>query len=92
MWLPQTLNSWLLFAIGVFFFFGGFYQLVYSSDRITSVGMVASGIGFTCLALTEGFADPTPRGRRLYRLGMIAFIIGLPLILKAAYELVSYEW
>jgi hypothetical protein len=92
MWLPQTLNSWLLFGIGVLFFFGSFFHLILYHDRLLSVGLAASGVGFAMLGLTEGFADPTPRGRRMYKIGLIAFIIGVPILIKAAYEMASSEW
>ncbi len=92
MWLPQTLNSWLLLGIGVLFFFGGIFHLISYHDRVLSIGLAASGVGFALLGLTEGFADPTPRGRRMYRIGIIAFIIGVPILIKTAYQMASSEW
>lgn len=90
--LPMSLNSWLVMAIGSLMLIGGVCHGIFSRDRLTSAGLVATGVGFLFLGLTEGFTDPTPRGKLLYRIAIIAFVIGLPLILKTAYQMASSNW
>ena len=79
-------------AIGLAFFFGGIYQFFFSYDRIFSFGLVASGIGFTFFGYTEGFTDPTPLGKLLYRIAMISFIVGIPIVLYGAYQMARMHW
>jgi len=90
--LPTSLNSWLVIAIGLLMFLGGAYHGVFFRDRLTSAGLVANGVGFLLLGLTEGFTDPTPRGKFLYRIAVIAFIVGIPIMLKTAYRMASSDW
>jgi len=44
------------------------------------------------LGLTEGFSDPTPRGKLLYRIAIISFIVGIPILALAAWQWIQYEW
>ena len=90
--LPKSLNSWLVIALGLIFFFGGLCHVILLHDRILSFGLVATGLGFFLLGLTEGFSDPTPRGKLLYRIAIVSFIVGVPIMIKAAYEMASSEW
>ena len=92
MYLPLSLNSWLVMIIGLVFFIGGIYHGLFYYDRVLSAGMVASGIGFLFLGLTEGFSDPTPRGKLLYRIAIISFIVGIPILALAAWQMIQYEW
>lgn len=92
MFLLVSLNSLLVMAIGLAFFLGGAYHGVYYRDRIFAFGLCATGIGFLFLGITEGFTDITPRGKILYRLGIIAFLVGLPIVIYGAISLASSEW
>jgi len=92
MYFPVSLNSWLMMAIGLIFFFGGIYYFFFYYDRIFAFGLVASGVGFTFFGYTEGFTDPTPSGRLLYRLAIISFIVGIPIVLYGAYKMAMQSW
>ena len=87
MYVPVSLNAWLMMAFGLLFFFGGICHGIFFHDRIFSFGLVVSGIGLTFFGLTEGFTDPTPRGKLLYRIAMISFIVGIPIVLYSAFQM-----
>ena len=90
--LPTSFNSWLLIAIGLAFVIGGFVHVVMFRGRLFSIGLVATGVGLTILGLTEGFADPTPRGKLLYRIAIISFVVGVPIVAYGAYQLATRNW
>lgn len=90
--IPLSLNSWLVTAIGLVLIVGGAYHAVFFFDRVFSVGLLSLGVGMLFLGLTEGFTDPTPRGKFLYRVAVVAFLIGIPIVIKGAYALASSEW
>jgi hypothetical protein len=92
MYLPQSLNSWLVMIIGLVFLISGLYHGLFYRDRVLSAGMVTFGVGFLFLGLTDGFSDPTPRGKLFYRIAIIAFIIGIPILALEAWEMVQYDW
>ena len=75
-------------AVGLIFFLGGIYfGVFYPFHRVFAFGLVACGVGFVFFGFTEGFTDPTPRGKLLYRIGIISFIIGLPIVLYGALKI-----
>jgi len=85
MYFPLSLNSWLMMAVGLLFFFGGvYYGISHPGERVLAFGLVACGVGFVFFGFTEGFTDPTPRGKLLYRIAIISFIVGLPIVLYNA--------
>jgi hypothetical protein len=90
MYFPVSLNSWLMMGVGLLFFFGGIYHLIFLYDRIFSCGLIATGVGFTFFGYTEGFTDPTPLGKLLYRIAMISFIVGIPIVLYGAYQMAMH--
>jgi hypothetical protein len=92
MYLPLSLNSWLVMLIGLVFLLGGIYHGLFYRDRMLSAGMITFGIGFLFLGLTEGFSDPTPRGKLLYRIAIISFIVGIPILALEASQMIQYEW
>jgi hypothetical protein len=92
MYLPISLNSWLVMAIGLVFLLGGVYHGIFYHDRMLSAGMVTFGVGFLFLGLTEGFSDPTPRGKLLYRIAIISFIVGIPILALEAWQMVGSSW
>ena len=62
-----------LIAFGVF--------LVFSpSSRFHSVGFMLTGVGNILFGATNGFTDMTPLGQKLYRLALLAYAGGIPLI------------
>jgi hypothetical protein len=92
MYLPLSLNSWLVMLIGLVFLLGGIYHGLFYRDRMLSAGMVTFGVGFLFLGLTDGFSDPTPRGKLLYRIAIISFIVGIPILALEAWQMIQYEW
>jgi hypothetical protein len=78
--------------IGLVFLLGGIYHGLFYRDRMLSAGMVTFGVGFLFLGLTEGFSDPTPRGKLLYRIAIISFIVGIPILALEAWQMIQYEW
>ena len=81
-----------MMAVGLVFLLGGIYQFFFSYDRIFSFGLVVSGIGFVLFGFTEVFTDPTSRGRLLYRIAIISFIVGIPIVLYGAYKMAMVGW
>jgi len=92
MYLPLSLNSWLVMLVGLVFLLGGIYHGLFYRDRMLSAGMVTFGVGFLFLGLTDGFSDPTPRGKLLYRIAIISFIVGIPILALEAWQMIQYEW
>lgn len=92
MYLPLSLNSWLVMIIGLVFLLGGIYHGIFFHDRVLSAGMVSFGTGFLLLGLTEGFSDPTPRGKLFYRIAIISFIIGIPILALEAWQMARSPW
>ncbi len=90
--IPLSLNSWLVTAVGLALIIFSAYHGIFFYDRVFSVGLLAFGFGMLFLGLTEGFTDPTPRGKFLYRVAIVAFLIGIPVVIKGAYDLASSEW
>lgn len=48
--------------------------------RFFASGFFFTGIGNILFGLTNGFTDMTPLGQKLYRLALLAYIIGIPII------------
>lgn len=90
--IPLSLNSWLVTAIGLVLIAGSTYHAVFFYDRVFSVGLLALGVGMLILGLTEGFTDPTPRGKFLYRVAIVSFIIGIPIVGYGAIQMAMSEW
>lgn len=59
--------------------------------RLYAVGFFFTGIGNILFGITNGFVDMTPIGRLLFRIGLIAYIIGIPLIAYYLYGELSFE-
>jgi len=87
MQLPQTFNSWLVLVVGIGFLLGGLYCWFTLNNRLLAVGMVMTGIGWVLMGLTDGFTDPTPRGKLFFRLAIVAFMVGVPLVAYHAYRM-----
>ncbi len=48
--------------------------------RIPGLGFFITGIANLFLGSTHGFMDPTPGGRLYFRLSVILYLVGLPLL------------
>lgn len=81
-----TLNAILILALGVVFLIGAGYFLLNPFTRVMGIGMLATASGCICCGLTDGFTDVSPRGQLLRRLGIISFIVGLPIVGYSAYR------
>jgi hypothetical protein len=82
-----TLNSILMLCIAAACIVGGVCLLVTRFYRITGVGLFFLGIGNTALGLTEGFVDQRPAMKPLIRGGVIAYLIGLPILAYGLFKL-----
>jgi hypothetical protein len=82
-----SLNAILIILLGLVFLLGGVYFFVFSGMRFLGFGMFSTALGCICCGLTDGFTDPTPRGSLLKRVGGIAFIIGVPILIYSGYKL-----
>jgi hypothetical protein len=66
---------------------GGYVTLFRRMYYFAMGGLILIGIGSILFGLTNGFSDFTPRGLVLRKLGITAFIAGLPLIFYSLYKL-----
>ena len=83
-----TLNSILMIIIGL-----GLISLaiwsVLTGARIQGAGLFLTGLGTVFLGLTNGFVDMTPQGRFLFRVAVVAFLIGIPISLYYLFLFIS---
>ncbi len=80
-----TFNSVLMILIGLGLIAFGLWLVTKSGNRLYGVGFLSTGIGNVLLGVTNGFTNMTPVGRKLYRIALIAFIIGIPIIIYFLY-------
>ncbi len=59
--------------------------------RVYAVGFFCTGIGNILFGMTNGFVDMTSIGRLLFRVALIAYIIGVPLIAYYLYGELSFD-
>ena len=86
--LPITfsLNAILILILGLVFLFGGLYFVITPWARIMGFSMLATALGCICCGLTDGFTDVTPRGIALRKVGVVAFVVGVPVLAYSAYR------
>jgi hypothetical protein len=82
-----NLNSILIILIGIGCVIGGVVFGLRPASRILGVGLFLTGIGNLTLGVTNGFSDPTPIGRLLFRMGTIAYLAGVPILGYGVYLL-----
>jgi hypothetical protein len=75
-----SLNSVMITGLGVILIAVGFYLAFSPLGRMLAAGLVFTGTGCVFSGLTNGFADPTPQGLRFRKLGLAAFIVGVPIL------------
>ncbi len=75
-----TLNSILMILIGLALMGFGVWLGLRAWGRLFAVGFLCTGIGNILFGMTNGFIDMTPIGRLLFRIALVAYIIGVPLI------------
>lgn len=75
-----TFNSILMIVIGLGLICFAAYLATLPGARLTAIGFFATGVGNILFGLTNGFTDMTPAGSKLFRLALVAYAVGLPLI------------
>ena len=81
-----SLNAILVLILGVVFLIGGVYFIVTPWARIMGISMLSTALGCICCGLTDGFTDVTPRGIALRKVGVVAFLVGIPILAYSAYR------
>lgn len=84
-----TFNSVLMMIIGVSLMVFGVWLASHSGTRIDGAGFFFTGIGNILFGITNGFTDMTSTGRLLYRLALVAYLIGIPVIAYFLYKEIS---
>jgi len=84
-----TFNSVLMILIGLFLMVFGVWLVRSPGTRFYALGFLSTGIGNILFGMTNGFTNMTPIGRKLYRIALIAFIIGVPLVIYFLYQQMS---
>jgi hypothetical protein len=80
-----TLNSILMLALGAVMIGLSVYMVLTPYPRMLAIGLFLTGCGCILCGLTDGFADVTQRGIAMRKVGIIAFIVGLPVLIYTAY-------
>lgn len=75
-----TLNSILILIIGFGLIVFAVWS-VFTRARVQGAGLFFFGLGTIFLGLTNGFVDMSPQGRFLFRVGIVSFLIGIPISL-----------
>ena len=81
-----TFNSIIMILIGVALVSIGVLVALMPANRMHAVGFVFAGIGNILFGLTNGFTDMSPIGLKLYRLALLAYIVGVPVIAHFLYK------
>ena len=84
-----NLNSVLVILIGIGCVVGGVVIGLRPYFRLLGAGMFFVGIGNLLFGFTDGFSDPTPTGRFLFRIGAIAYLAGVPILGYAVYNILG---
>ena len=75
-----TFNSVLMIFIGLSLMTFGGWLSIHPGSRVDGAGFFFTGIGNILFGITNGFTDMTSTGRLLYRLALVAYLIGIPVI------------
>ena len=81
-----TFNSIIMIFIGLTLMAFSVYLALYSWSRFFAVGFFFTGVGNILFGATNGFTDMSPMGQKLYRLALLAYIIGVPVIAYFLYR------
>ena len=81
-----SLNAVLILLLGGVFLIGGVYFIMNPWMRILGLGMLSTAVGCICCGFTDGFTDATPRGQMFKKVGAVAFIIGVPVLVYSSYK------
>lgn len=80
-----NLNSILIILIGTACIVGGVAMSIRPGGAKFGAGLFLTGVGNLLLGMTNGFSNPTPTGRILFRIGATAYIIGVPILVYGIY-------
>lgn len=75
-----TLNSILMIIVGSAMIVFAIFLVFTPYTRVFAVGLLLTGFGNVLFGLTNGFTDMTPVGRLLYRIALVAYLLGVPII------------
>lgn len=84
-----TLNSILIIFFGLILIILGIWAGLSPGGRGQGVGLFFTGLGTVILGLTNGFTDFSPQGRFLYRIAIVAYLIGIPISVYYLYLMFS---
>lgn len=68
-------NGYLAVAVGIVSIIWGVLGILRYLFDYFSYGFVLFGIGFILFGITDGFSDESPRGRMLFKAGILIFIV-----------------
>jgi len=76
----------IVMAVGVVLAGWGAWDLLPSYTRVMGVGLFLVGVGTAVLGGTNGFTSYTDVGRTAGKIGITAYVIGLPVLLYAIWS------
>jgi hypothetical protein len=78
--IDLTLKGGIIMFVGFVSFLMGFKDVMKPFGRIHAIGLILFGIGAIAAGATNGFADWSPLGRRLFQVGMPSLVLGLGML------------
>lgn len=81
-----TFNSIVMILIGLAMIVLAVYLAFTAGGRFFAVGFFFTGVGNILFGATNGFMDMTPMGGKLFRIGLGAYAIGIPVIAYFVYR------
>ena len=73
--LSLSTNGYLAVAVGIASIAWGAWGIFEYLFDYFSYGFLLFGIGFIIFGITDGFNDESPRGRMLFKAGILIFIV-----------------
>ncbi len=81
-----TLNSIFWLFLGVLLTIYGGYVVYRFRIYPFGAGLIFTGLGGILCGVTNGFTDYTPLGRLFWKIGIIALLLGLPVVIYYIYR------
>ncbi len=78
--LDLSFNKILMLCIGLSLIVYGIWLGKSPGSRLLGVSLFFTGVGSLLFGITNGFSDMSLTGRLLYRMSLIAYLIGLPIL------------
>lgn len=82
-------NSLLSMLLGIAFVSSSFPFALDPPNRVLAAGLFLSGIATVFFGATHGFADRRPIGHFLYRLGLVSYVAGIPILIVGLLKAIS---